>query len=98
MKKCYICLDYKNQFKLLDCKHELCQQCYFKILLTCPFCRLPFIRVENNKKIKKKKPPYITVENIKTKIRNRRKNISYFDFLEIKRKRKIKTESGYEKY
>lgn len=41
-KECYICYEEVNEccFKKLNCKHELCQDCYVKLPNEkCPFCR-----------------------------------------------------------
>ena len=39
---CTICYEIKkeSQFKILDCKHKLCKDCYNKLREnTCPYCR-----------------------------------------------------------
>ena len=94
MNNCYICYEDKRQFKQLDCSHELCYDCYYKINNTCPFCRSSFIRILTNKTEKIKKLPYINIDNVKYKIRNRRSNIPYHEFLLIRRKRKINYKSN----
>ena len=45
LEKCGICYEEKefNHFKILDCNHKVCKQCFPKIKNPlCPFCRQPF--------------------------------------------------------
>lgn len=44
VKECEICYNNycENNFKILDCKHQLCSDCYNKLnSFVCPFCRAP---------------------------------------------------------
>ena len=45
LEKCGICYEEKefNHFKILDCNHKVCKQCFPRIKNPlCPFCRQPF--------------------------------------------------------
>lgn len=87
MKTCYICLEDKKSFKILDCTHRLCLDCYNKIIEIkpcCPFCRSE-IKIEVN--IKKYnicyKLPKINMDRILRKCdRNRRKNLTIEEYME----------------
>ena len=57
---CTICYEIKkeSQFKILDCKHKLCNDCYNRLREnTCPYCR---------RKIKGKKKFNLCINNIIT--------------------------------
>jgi hypothetical protein len=87
MKTCYICLQNKKSFKILDCGHKLCLDCYNKIIEikpSCPFCRSD-IKIEVN--IKKYnisyKLPKINMDRILRKCdRNRRRNLTIEEYME----------------
>jgi hypothetical protein len=87
MKKCYICLQDNKSFKILDCGHKLCLDCYNKIIEIkpcCPFCRAD-IKIEVN--IKKYNISYtlpkINMDRILRKCnRNRRRNLTIDEYVE----------------
>ncbi len=81
MRECPVCLEEKSKkkFKIIDCGHSVCFECYNKLLSFkhhyCPICRYHFKK---------------DIENIYYKIRKRRKNLTFDEY--NKRKQRIKSE------
>ena len=82
MQECSVCLEQKSKkkFKIIDCGHCVCFECYNKLLSykhhNCPICRFNFkSNVENN---------------FFYKIRKRRRNLTFEEY--NKRKERIKLE------
>ena len=77
--ECPVCLEHKKkkQIKILECNHKVCKECYNKMLNhkihTCPMCRYNFKS---------------DINNIYYKIRKRRRNLTYEEYVE--RRQKIK--------
>ena len=78
-EECPVCLDSKKkkQIKILECNHIVCKECYNKLLnhkiYSCPMCRYNFKS---------------DIENIYFKIRKRRRNLTYQEYID--RRKKIK--------
>ncbi len=84
--ECPVCLEEKSkkQFKIIDCGHCVCFECYNKLLSykhhNCPVCRYNFKK---------------DIENTYYKIRKRRKNLTFSEY--NKRKEKIKYQNKQRK-
>ena len=82
MHECPVCLDEKSKkhFKIIDCGHSVCFECYNKLLSFkhhhCPICRYNFKS---------------DVENIFYKTRKRRRNLTIQEY----RDRRIKIKDRY---
>lgn len=98
MKNCFICSEDKKSFKILECSHKLCIDCYNKIIninCKCPFCRT---EIKINITVKKYNISYQLPKINMTRIlrkcnRKKRANLTIDEYMErrllLKKKYKL---------